>query len=231
MRRPTSSTPAAACALAASNRLPIVGFPPSDARVPRAAARGPVPLGRPDTVADLVGRFDAEGKRVPSIFLRKGEGTSSSSYDASVGTAEGGRTLGAVRARAGPGGCCCCWAREAIGRGEGDFGGSRVGGRERFVGLVTVSLRRPNSLVKLIGDDSPEEMARDGVDTKPPGPARSCIDLEARRRRSELGALDLMGVSWSSDMRDEVEERRGKGRPEELLQGYEMSASHTASRG
>lgn len=73
---PTSSTPAAACARAASSLLLIDGLDPSDCLDPRAAARGP--LGRDETVADLVGRLEAEGKRVASIFLRKGEGTSSS---------------------------------------------------------------------------------------------------------------------------------------------------------
>lgn len=73
---PTSSTPAAACARAASSLLLIDGLDPNDCLDPRAAERGPV--GREETVADLVGRLEAEGKRVPSIFLRKGEGTSSS---------------------------------------------------------------------------------------------------------------------------------------------------------
>lgn len=98
------------------------------------------------------------------------------------------------------------------------MGGSRTsrGGRERLVGLLIDSLRRPKSLVMLMGDDSPDERAREGVDTKPPGPARSCIDLDASRRRSDDGAA-FMGVSLSRDMRDEVEESRGKGRPDELL--------------
>lgn len=85
------------------------------------------------------------------------------------------------------------------------------------MGLLTDSLRRPKELVMLIGDDSPDEMAREGVEMKPPGPARSCMDLDARRRRSDDGAA-LMGVSLSRDMRDEVDESRGKGRPDELLQ-------------
>jgi hypothetical protein len=84
------------------------------------------------------------------------------------------------------------------------------------VGLPIDSLRRPKSLVMLMGDDSPNEMAREGEEMKPPGPARSCMDLDASRRRSDDGAA-LMGVSLSRDMRDEVEESLGKGRPEELL--------------
>lgn len=54
-------------------------------------------------------------------------------------------------------------------------------------------------------------MAREGeLRGKEPAALRSYIDLEARRRRREVGGMTLMGVS-SRDMREEVEERRGKG--------------------
>lgn len=72
---PTSSTPAVAAARVASNRAAIEGLLPNetlDARTGKGApARG--------TVAAFCGTLAAEGKRDPSVFLRKGLGRSSSS--------------------------------------------------------------------------------------------------------------------------------------------------------
>jgi hypothetical protein len=109
-----------------------------------------------------------------------------------------------------------CWAWKPLSRGA------------RLAGLAAVSLRRPKFAVvatTLIGEESPDDrMAREGVETgKPPEPARSCIDLDASRRRKSGEGAALMGVS-SSDMRDEADDNRGKGMPVELLVAKGRSA-------
>lgn len=107
------------------------------------------------------------------------------------------------------------------GREGGGKGRKDAVGAADFEGLADVSLRRPK-LVTLIGESTARlarlgaftaalEMAREGeLRGKEPAALRSYIDFEARRRRREVGGMTLTGVS-SRDMREEVEERRGKG--------------------
>lgn len=100
-RLPTSSTPADACARAASSLLAIVGFVPSEGLellFPLGAGAivdADIPLFCPEFMHCFV---IPEGNRVPSIFLRKGEGMSASLSYTGGG---GGKAGGAVELLAG----------------------------------------------------------------------------------------------------------------------------------
>lgn len=197
-RRPTSSTPADACARAARSRLAIVGLPPKDGRAPFAVVV-------------------AEGNRAGSFFLRNGEGTSSSPYTVEQTASAcwdivGGSAGGAVKLLGGGVG----WNGT---RKEGDPGalGPPVVDAEDTVMGIRLGCAVDSFLLALEGDAVCDANDREGVPTKPPAPARSCIDLVASLLRSDVGGI-LTGVS-SSDISDELEETRGNGRaPPPLLQ-------------